>query len=362
MASAWMQPLLRKCIVSFFIFALASIAIANGNGRHEWIRDNAPSTYVVRHGDTLWDIANKFLRDPWRWKEIWHANPEIENPNLIYPGDHIVLSYVDGKPRLCVQKRAGWQRVSKGGVIKLKPHARVLPADRAIPTIPLNVIGPFFNESRVVSAMQAKKCPRIVALDEDHLVVGTGDRIFVHGLPLRSYEQVYAVFRPEKTYRDPSSKAPLGVEGLILGKAQIEIPGKTSRFTILESFAEIKVGDQIISTRKEEFDPYFVPKYPIGRAKGQIISVFGGVNQIGQYQVLAITGGRNQKREVGDVLSIVQTHKDLPLRLNERAKDYKFPPSIVGTCVVFRVFDKVSYVLVMKATRPIYLLDEVRKP
>lgn len=354
------QTLLLK-LVYINALLMMGIATAWSNGEQaKWVLNNAPPTYIVQQGDTLWEISGKFLHDPWHWPELWRQNPTIQNPNLIYPGDRIVLSYENGAPRLDLVRLANQQG---NRVIKLHPHVRSMPANTAIPTIPLNVIGPFLNDSRVVTAQQAEKCPKIIALDEDHIVVGTGDRIYVNRLSPKGADNVFAVFRPNKTYIDPRSHLPIGIEGLVLGKAQLEVPGHPARLMITRSFAEIKIGDHLINTAQEELDPYFSPKLPKGPAKGQIISVFGGLSQIGQYQILVVTGGKNSHREIGDVLDIYQTHKDLPSRLTfETDKSYHFPPLKIGRCVVFRVFDLVSYVLVMNATRPIYLLDEVRRP
>lgn len=350
-------------LISFVLSLGASLSWAQEDENH-WLVENAPQSYRVQAGDTLWDIACRFLRDPWRWPQIWQANPSIENPDRIFPGDRIVLSHLEGRPRLSVE-RSQYSRVlnKQTGVIKLRPRIRELPVDRAVPTIPLHIIKPFLNESRVITPSQAKHCPPVIALDEDHIVVGTGDRFYVSRMSSLKGEDIYAVFRPEKNYIDPQTKAFLGVEGLLLGKAQVEREGEPARLILIESFAEVQIGDRVTQTLKEKMNPYFVPKYPEGEPRGQIISVFGGVTQIGQYQVLVITGGKDRCREVGDVLAIYQTKKDIPSRLLfEKNRTYHFPPLRIGTSIVFRVFDKVSYVLVMNATRPIYLLDEVGKP
>ncbi|MBS0287883.1 MAG: LysM peptidoglycan-binding domain-containing protein [Proteobacteria bacterium] len=345
-------------VIGLFFFCI-TLTYAK-TGKHG-LSESAPESYLVQEGDTLWDIACKFLNDPSEWQELWHANPEIQNPNLIFPGDTVELKLVDGKRKLQVRRGHSSQTLNKRtGVIKLHPRVRELPAEKAIPTIPLHIIGPFLNESRVVSQQQAEHCPRIIALDEDHIVVGTGDLFYVKGLSATNTEDLFVVFRPTKTYFDPKSKEKLGIEGHVLAKAQLDQAGEPARLVLRQSFEEVKIGDRITGTGKENISPYFVPKAPKGKPIGQIISVFGGLTQIGQYQVLVITGGKDRQREIGDVLGVYQTHKDLPLRLTaNKDKRYHFPPLNIGTCVVFRVFDKVSYVLVMNAIRPIYLLDEV---
>ncbi len=336
-----------------------------GNGEYaKWVIEGAPQSYIVKEGDTLWDIACKFLHDPWRWEQIWETNSEIENPDLIFPGDRIVLFFIGEKP--CLRVVRGEYSESNNlrtGIVKLSPRIRSLPADRAIPTIPLDVIGPFLNASEVVSAEQIELSPKVMALDEDHIVVGAGDFIYVCNLSEVNKNIVYSVFRPGKRYLDPRTKECLGIEGDVLGRAQLKVPGEPARMIVTQSFAEVKIGDRLLGMPQEQIAPFFIPKYPKEEGDGQIISVFGGLNQIGQYQVVAITGGRNCLRERGDVLAVFQTKKDIPSRFTfSRHQPIHFPPMRIGTLMVFRVFDKVSYALVMHATRPINLLEEVGRP
>ncbi|MGE3319318.1 MAG: LysM peptidoglycan-binding domain-containing protein [Candidatus Berkiella sp.] len=355
-----------KMAVAMVLATLMTVASAK-QGCHPWINERSPQTYVVQEGDTLWDIACKFLNDPGRWQQLWQSNKEIKNPDRIYPGDIISVAYDNGQPYLRVDRshygNTRATRDKRTGVIKLHPQVKVLPVDKPIPTIALSVIGPFFNQSRAISPCVAGDCPQIIALDEDHLVAGERDRIYVTNLCPQDDNKVFSVVRPGKDYLEPCCKEKLiGVEGYVVGKAELEKLGEPSSMVLSESYAEIKIGDRIIETLYEDVQPYFMPKFPVNQGLGQIVSVFGGITQIGQYQVIVITGGCDLQREVGDVLSIYQTQKDLPPRLSyDGAQKYCFPPLDVGKCVVFRVFDKVSYALVMKATRTIYLLDDVAR-
>lgn len=325
----------------------------------------APDVYVVKKGDTLWGIAEKYLNEPWRWPEIWASNAEISNPHLIYPGDRIILETdANGFKRLRLES-AGTKTYWENGqrVVKLSPRIRSQDPEGAIPTVPINIIKPFFNQSRVISNDTVDNSPKIVALDDDHLVVGAHDRIYAEDLPLERDAKVFSIFRTEKDYIHPTTNEYLGTEGLDLGKAYLEKIGNPASLIVQKSSAEIRVGDQLILPQNIEMDAYFTPKRPQGAPEGLIISVFGGLSQIGQYQVIVLTGGRDQFRELGDVLAVYQSQKDIPSRLKTRAsKEKDFPALKVGTVVVFRVFDKVSYALVMNATRPIYLLDNVGLP
>lgn len=324
--------------------------------------------YVVKKGDTLWGIAEKHLKNPWKWREIWQANPEIKNPHLIYPGDKLIFETVNGQERIRLVRNNGTQeRVLTDGTVKLTPRVRQLPADKAIPTIPLKVIGPFLNDWRVITEDDVRHSGKIVALDEDHLVVGQGDRIYIQSQMPYQPQKTYLVVRPQKPYKHPKTGESLGIEGELLGRASLEHIGNPSSFILNKSYAEIKIGDRILESLAEPVSPYFFPKQPKGDPEGQIVAVHGGLNQIGQYQVVVITGGNDQSREVGDVLSVFQKQKDLPTRLTAQRKQKKqeevdFPALTVGKLILFRIFENVSYALVLNATRPIYLLDEVGKP
>lgn len=329
------------------------------------MKENAPNEYIVKDSDTLWDIACIFLNDPWRWEEIWEENPNIENPNLIYPGDKLYLEYHEEQPKLCLTRQDSSRkyRQTAKGVVKLFPRVRTLPADKPIPTIPLNIIGPFFNQSQVISQQQVDCSPPIVALGEDHIVVGTGDYLYVSGLCVSDVDSVFTVYKPNKVYCDPCTHRVLGVEALVLGRAQIEAMGEPARLKMLNSYEEVQVGDKILQTPEETFNPYFVPRKPINDACGTILSVFGGISHIGMYQVITITGGCNIGRRVGDVLIIDVTNRDIPPRLTlEPCKDYAYPQLSIGVCLVFRVFEETSFALVMRARSDIELNDDVHSP
>lgn len=356
--------LIIKQILCIFLCVFSPLLCAKPN----WMHSNAPDVYIVKKGDTLWDIAGIFTHEPWRWQEIWAANPAIQNPNYIYPGDRIHLRYdANGHPRLHLhradtrQAKEYWQDGEK--VIKLSPGVRSQPAEGAVPTIPTSVIQPFFNRSLVVSPAHVESCPDIVALDEDHLVVGTGDRIYATGVFPDSPAALYSIFRADKSYVHPVTEEILGVEGLVLGKAQIELMGDPASLVVRNSYYEIRVGDKLIEPMQEDVEAFFYPKSPTGDPLGQIISVFDGLTQIGQYQVVVITGGIDQHREIGDVLAVYQNQKDLPSRMKmSNVEPYDFPSLKIARLVLFRVFDKVSYGLVMSATRPIYIKDQVGSP
>ncbi|MFO1258180.1 MAG: LysM domain-containing protein [Gammaproteobacteria bacterium] len=343
------------------------ISTAGYSGNREDFVDNPPQTYTVKSGDTLSEISERFLKDPWRWREIWRASPGIQNPDLIYPGDIITLKQVDGQTYISVERSNQFvdatENVMSNGIVKLSPRIRSEPAKKPIPTLPIDVIGPFLNNSQVVSSAAFNSAPRIVALEEDHLAVGEGSRIYVAGLPENDIKG-FTLFRKGKIYKHPYTNEVLGVEAEVLGAARFVDRNRTlATLNITNSVLEVLIGDRVMPLREEELTAFFTPKLPKQMARGYIISVFGGLNQIGQYQVIAITGGKNIEREPGDVLFVYQTQQDIQKRFeNEKKPRLNIPADYVGQVMVFRVFDKVSFALVTKAFRAIYLLDEVASP
>lgn len=345
-------------------FAISTICYSADNG---YFVDNPPQTYIVKSGDTLWDISDKFLKEPWRWQEIWRDSPNIQNPNLIYPGDVITLKQEGGRTIIGLQRGGNYasadHTVMSNGTVKLSPRVRSEAAKKPIPTLPIDVIGPFLNGSQVVTAAALMNAPRVVALDEDHLLVGEGYRVYVQGLPDNDV-QGFTLFRKGKVYKHPYTKEELGVEAEVLGTARLAGKhNKLATLNVTKSVLEILVGDRVMPMREEELTAYFTPHLPTQMGRGYIISVFGGLNQIGQYQVITITGGKNFERTPGDILHIYQTQQDVQKRFdNDKKPRISLPADYVGQVMVFRVFDKVSFALVTKAFRAIYLLDEVASP
>ena len=370
---------MRKLAVIFWLACWLSLTLgqvqANDAGL---LASNHPDRYIVKRGDTLWAIAEMFLNEPWRWPQVWHLNPEIKNPHLIYPGDVILLRMINGKPQLYLQRNGTVPDAypgNRGSVVKLEPKIRSAPAQKAIPTIPLNVIGPFLRQSHVIDEHVLAHAPVIVAFDDEHLVVGEGNRLYAKG-DFVAGEPTYVVFRRGQLYVHPITGEYLGLEAIVLGSAFLESDAQVGTLMITDSKEEIRLGDKLLSSDIKHLNPYFIPKLPEGGASGYIIAVLGGLTQIGQHQVVVLTGGADQPREEGDVLTVYQSNKDLPSRIKAaeryRAKTSRFEPEEeeilefpqldVGKVIVFRVFDKLSLGLVVRATRPIYLQDQVDSP
>jgi hypothetical protein len=318
------------------------------------LKDGHPDRYVVVKGDTLWDISERFLNSPWLWPEVWYVNPQIENPHLIYPGDVINLVYVDGKPQL---------RVERGkGTYKLSPTARVERLEKAIPTIPIDAIQQFLTQPLVADESTLSAAAYVVSSADEHLIVGAGDRIYVRGISSDQGDR-YNVFRPGDAYKDPNTGEILGYEALYLGDASSEKFGDPSTLKLTRTTREINIGDRVLPMTQEDVYAYFTPHSPDSEIDGTIISVVDGVSQIGQYQVVVLNRGTREGIDVGTVFQIFQAGEVIADQVSkERNAAVKLPDEKAGVLMVFRVFDKVSFGLVMKATSALHVGDHVRTP
>lgn len=315
-----------------------------------------PDTYVVIKGDTLWDISAKFLRDPWLWPEIWHVNPEINNPHLIYPGDIISLIWRDGKPMLQVQRGPR--------TIKLSPNARATRLDTAIATIPANVIGQFLSRPRILTEEELKRAGFISYAEENHMLSGTGDKVYVTNL-LQDESKDFSIYRLGNVYRNPKDRNDiLGYEAIHVSDAKLERKGDPATLRIIKSHRETQLGDKVMSTDEAELDQNFTPQSAEGNFKGQIIGILEGLSRAGQYQTVVLNLGKNDGMELGHVLAVRQKGE---LRENKESPDF-FKPTIqlpderAGIVMIVNVFDRVSYALIMSAGRDIRIGSSVTKP
>lgn len=338
---------LKTVFAFFFAVFLAGTLIAEDivlNPEH-------PDRYVVVKGDTLWDISELFLRDPWLWPEIWYVNPQVTNPHLIYPGDILTLIYIDGKPQLRLQR--GYPTV------KLSPHARVESLDLAIPTIPMDVIRPFLTRPLVVDKNELDQAPYVVESADEHIVTGAGDRVYVRGIEGEE-EPLWDIFRPGGPYIDPDTNEILGYEALYVGTSATQRFGDPATLLLTETNREVRIGDRLRPA--EPLDPitHFLPHSPPPGTEGRIISVIDGVSQIGQFDIVVINRGTNAGMELGHVMKIFQAGKLIKDTVG--GGKVQLPDEQAGLLMVFRTFDRVSFCLVMKATRAIHIHDYVRTP
>lgn len=322
------------------------------------LQPNPPERYRVQPGDTLWGIAERYLQDPWRWRELWDDNPDITNPHRIYPGDVLLLTQRDGQPRLEVEDHQGPRE------IRLSPDVRRESLVSAVPTIPIDAIQPFLSRPQVLTQEDLDAAPYVLGFVDEHIVGGAGDGFYARGIDddqVRGYDLV----RPGALYRDPDSGAPLGYEAIFVGDAQLLRPGDPAKLLLTGTTQEAQPGDRLLPDRDEEVLDNFYPRPAPPFLEGRIIAVLNGVSQIGQYNTVVLNRGGDDGLRPGDVLLVQQGGQPIRDKGPDRAIGNRLiiaPKEDIGLLMVFRVFDRVSFGLVMRATRAIHVEDWVAAP
>jgi LysM domain len=319
-----------------------------------------PDTYVVQRGDTLWDIAAMFLRDPWYWPEIWQINPQVENPHLIFPGDILSLAYLgDGRPVIRLERGP---TSAAGPVDRLSPRIRATPLEEAIQTIPYETLASFLSKPSLLDKDQLEDAPYLMAHREG-LMSSSGRDVYARGTDAAE-GSVFNVVHVGNELVDPDDNRVLGYEGIYVGQGRVRRSGDPATIYLLDVTREALVGDYLfVDETPAPFN--FLPRPPEQQVEGRIISVVDGVSLIGQYQVVAINRGERHGLEPGHVLRVFQTGEVVRDEVHKRglfADKVRLPDEPAGTMMVFRTFDRMSYALVMEATDAIRVLDTVRNP
>lgn len=381
---------MEKAIISLILLltpvgpALAAEAAA--------LREDAPERYIVVPGDTLWGIAARFLKDPWRWPELWRMNQEqIRNPHRIYPGDVLVLDRAGAEVRL---------RQASLETVRLAPRVRAeaLPA-KEIPTISPSVIEPFLSKPLVVGQTELDGAPVIAVTEENRVAIGAGNLAYAKGIAAGTGE-LWQVFRRGDALVDPESREVLGYEAIYLGEARVLRHGELSTIEIVSSTQEITVGDRLLPAAKEKPTFSYAPRAPGKPLRARIVSTYGSLGETGPNSIVALSKGSRDGLEVGHVLAIYRsqattrydlrtsplygrqgpsgddsrrpyygeqiTPRDAPLYARSQPVDEsdlaKLPDERYGLVMVFRTFDRASFGLVMQASRPVALHDVVANP
>ncbi len=312
--------------------------------------DNPPDRHIVVPGDTLWGISGKFLKEPWRWPEVWRMNREqIKNPHLIYPGDIVLLDDFRGSPRLRVAKP-----------MKLQPKVYSTAVPQEIPSIPMNVIGPFLSKPLVIEPGQYANAPRIVATQEDRLYIGNDDTGFVSGISDAKVMD-WHIYRPGKPFIDPDTQEVLGHEAYFLGGARLVQPGEPAVVRVIQAKEEIGRGDRLIPAPPANLISY-APHRPDQPVNGKVMSIYGGVDEGGKYSIVSINRGKNAELEIGHVLALFRNRVSQGFDEDNRRVSTPIPEERYALAVVFRVFDRVAYALVVETSKPVIVGDAARNP
>ncbi len=365
-----------RTLFGFMVFFFISTSWAD----EIQLNPSHPDQYTVVTGDTLWDISGKFLNQPSQWPELWSNNSQIKNPHLIYPGDTIYFSMVNGRPQLslsrnelqtnsstdstCVLNEDDVKNgrteyaVSEDG--KLLPCIRETTFKQAIALIPNASIAKFLTTPKVVSKNELNNAPYVVELAGEHLVGGAGDRLYVRSIT-NTGNLSYTIFREGNAYISPETGEVLGYEATYIADASLQQPGDPATLAITKSNSEIRKGDRVMPSTEGEITLNYFPRPPEKSISSSIISVLGGVSQIGRYNVVVIDKGTKDGLLAGHELTIYQRGKVINDSYSAVKNGVvKLPDEIAGTLMVFRPFERVSYALIMKATQAIHLLDKAQ--
>jgi hypothetical protein len=327
---------------------------------------NAPDVYTIKRGDTLWDISKLYLKRPWRWPELWGMNmDQIRNPHLIYPGQVLYLDKSNGRARLRMAKPVNTTD-------RLQPRIREESLDNsAIASVPMHLIGPFLTDAVVFNTNELELAPRIVATQEGRVLLSRGETAYVRGDV--SQARTWQMFREPKPLIDPATGEVLGFEARHVGAAELSRQGETrtgadgaveivpSSFTVTQLREEATVGDRLAPLPASDFEA-FAPHAPGAPMKGQVISVYGDGLNAGQNQIVALNRGAREGIERGHVLALWRAGKRQMDTTDPGRALLVLPDERIGQLFVFRVFDRVSYALILQSSTAVGQGDAFSEP
>jgi hypothetical protein len=385
---------LRKSITALAFFLIAGALWAQPAKPPSTplaLKEDAPDRYVVVPGDTLWGISGRYTDSPWRWPELWGLNREqIQNPHLIYPGYVILLDRARGRLTIGAPGTPGTAApdatggipgtaaapgpaVSTAptapGVVRLSPRARGDNlAKEMIPSIPAGAIEPFLSRPLVVEPDGLDKAPTIVGTQTDRVILSEGNTAYVRGIS-GSKEGSWYVYRRGGALVDPDTNETLAYEAIYLGTAQLKRPGDPATVVLTSVVQEVETGDKLVAAGMTQPLNY-APHAPSVFLKGRVMSIYGGlgggkVGEAGPQSIITINRGRADGIEIGHVLALYSLGGTVRDVTKERRADdamIQLPDERAGLAFVFRVFERVSYALVMSITRPVSPLDVVQTP
>ena len=394
--------MIRKLFHFTFAVLLTGVVLAQDVS----LRSDHPDRYVVVKGDTLWGISGRFLDKPWQWPAIWQANPQIENPHLIYPGDVITLVYIDGVPQLQLS-RGGEpaDRADIPGTVRLSPSIHVVERGDPINAIPLESILPFLRDVRVLSPSEFANLPYIVANEEEHMFATVPDHTYARGLnarvgqefavmrlfsiydqikeggeirrvlPQENWKKVPNVKNPNESLWDETlpwqqrPKHPVGYELVEVSRVRVAKTGEISVLEILEDRTSVTTGDFILPLDTRGYDATFFPHAMSSVPDNwRILATKDALYGVGHYQIVAVNAGSNQGVESGHVFSVFRPGVTVKDRVGYRYGSFaeearvQLPDAFHALIMVFRTFDDISYAMVLGGNHVVRQFDELRHP
>lgn len=344
-----------KSLVTFCTVGIVmALALVSVQAQTLQLSPNAPANYTVKEGDTLWDISSIFLEDPWRWPEIWQVNSTISDPDLIYPGDTLSLVYVDGSPRVVLDR-------GTRPTVRLSPQVREVPLLSPIPAIPRQALSGFLVENRIVDIQTFESSPYILASAAGNLIVGAGHEIYARG-NWKSGVNSYDVFRLGVAYEDTESDEFLGQEVINLGSVEIvsDEGGDLRKALIASSKQELKAGDRLLPREASPISPSFFPSTPVGELEGQIVGLLNNESKAAQFESVVMDLGLRDGLKPGDVLSIYKAGETVRDPITDGR--IELPSTEIGILMTYKIFDKVSYGVILSLTEPAVAGSNVRTP
>ncbi|MCL2644236.1 MAG: LysM peptidoglycan-binding domain-containing protein [Betaproteobacteria bacterium] len=342
-------------IISSIAAGIAFLASVGVQAAPPAIALGAPDSYTVVQGDTLWGISGRFLQEPWRWPEVWQMNEdEIKNPHLIYPGQIIMLDR--SGPYLRIGKRIGDDSaIPPVGDGKLQPRIYQTPIDEAISTIPLKAIAPFLTRPLVINKKSLQGAATIVATETNRVYLAQGDTVFAKDVDENTDK--WAIFRSAKPLVDPVKRKVLGYEAQYLGSARVKERTNPVTLEIIEAVEEIGVGDKMLPAEGELVFSYapHAPKEPID---ARLVSIYRGVSETGKLSVVVVSAGKQDGLEPGNVVAMFRNRG----KATHERKSYALPEKRYGSAMIFRVYDNVSYALIMNTEGQAAIGDAIRNP
>ncbi|HUN27733.1 MAG TPA: LysM peptidoglycan-binding domain-containing protein [Steroidobacteraceae bacterium] len=335
------------------------------------VNPTAPLRYTVKRGDTLWGIASMYLRDPWQWPEIWYVNPQIANPHLIFPGDVLALAYgSDGRAQVRLVSAGLLRLASSGPDVRLEPRLRSEPLNGAIPTIPAEAIAAFLSRPAILSTREVDGAPHVLAFRDEHQAGGTGDEAYVRNLEAPQGTRFLVMHVGEKVI-DPDTGRVLGYQGLYTATATVARAGNPAKIVLAESARETLRGDCLFA--ETGVSPLtFIPRAPSVPVHGRIASVIDDVDEIGQYDIVALNRGTRDGVVPGTVLAVDRAGAvvadrgtsgfDMWGESTMLARSVRLPNERAGTVLVFKAYDDMSYALVVGSSEAMSVADIVRNP
>ena len=360
------------------------------------VRPDAPTRYVVKQGDTLWGISGKYLYRPWQWSRLWGANrSKIRNPDRIYPGQVLVLRYVNGRPRLSVERGAGGDIP----LVKLSPRVREVSSGYGIQAINVNFYRMFMQHPQVIDQMQTQHAPRLVEGPDNRLIYSKGERVYAYEItePGR-----YLVYRARKDITDPETKKYLGQEVVFSGivatlpgtnsaldarsredaealpnneyytrlHPMLKVPTQTAQpMVVEEAVSEIRKGDYLLKLEDGGDSFNMMPHAPSQHIDAKVVSIFDGISEAGQFQTITLNKGRAHGLEKGTVLSLYKRSRQVKMDM-QKGKDgsrsvvkyLSIPAEEAGLAMVYRVSQNLASAIILENKTHISIGDTASEP